>query len=63
MNTIRISEAVRAVEPQVVATRRDLHRHPELGFEEYRTSGMVAARLTALGLTPRTGLAGPESLR
>ena len=37
-------------------TRRDLHRHPELGFEETRTSRLVADRLTALGLAPRTGV-------
>ena len=28
----------------VVATRRDLHAHPELGFKEVRTSGIVAAK-------------------
>jgi amidohydrolase len=37
-------------------TRRDLHRHPELGFEETRTSRLVSERLTALGLAPRTGV-------
>jgi len=57
LNDIRISDAVRAVEPQVLATRRDLHRHPELAFEEFRTSGIVAERLRALGLEPRTGIA------
>lgn len=41
---------------EMVATRRDLHAHPEVGFEEVRTSGIVAARLRALGLEPRTGV-------
>jgi amidohydrolase len=43
---------------RMVEIRRDLHRHPELGFEEVRTAGIVAARLSALGLAPRTGIAG-----
>lgn len=34
----------------IVALRRDFHAHPELGFEEVRTSGIVAARLRELGL-------------
>jgi amidohydrolase len=41
---------------EMVATRRDLHAHPELGFEEVRTSGIVAERLRKLGLEPRTGV-------
>src|SRR5262245_14180478 len=41
---------------ELVATRRDLHAHPELGFEEVRTSGIVAERLKKLGLEPRTGV-------
>lgn len=40
----------------LVALRRDLHRHPELGFEETRTAGVVADRLEALGLSPRRGV-------
>ena len=40
----------------LIAVRRDLHQNPELGFEEVRTSGVVAARLRALGLEPRTGV-------
>ena len=42
----------------LVAFRRDLHRHPELGFEEHRTAAAVAERLTALGLEVTRGLAG-----
>jgi metal-dependent amidase/aminoacylase/carboxypeptidase family protein len=40
----------------LVATRRDLHRHPELAFEETRTAGIVSARLAGLGFSPRTGV-------
>ena len=43
--------------PDLVATRRDLHGHPELAFEEVRTSGIVAQRLRALGLEVRTAVA------
>jgi amidohydrolase len=39
------------------AMRRDFHRHPELGFQEVRTAGMVARELSALGLEVSTGIA------
>ena len=39
---------------ELIAVRRDLHQHPELGFEEVRTAAVVAAKLRALGLQPRT---------
>lgn len=42
---------------ELVAVRRDLHQHPEIAFEEVRTSGIVAERLRALGLDVRTGIA------
>lgn len=41
----------------LVRTRRDLHRHPELGFEERRTARIVADRLEAAGYEVRTGIA------
>ena len=43
--------------PDLVAMRRDLHEHPELAFEEVRTSGIVEQRLRALGLEVQTGIA------
>ena len=43
---------------ELVRLRRDFHRHPELGFREIRTSGIVAARLSELGYEIRTGLGG-----
>lgn len=41
----------------LIDLRRDLHRHPEPRFEEQRTSGMLADRLSALGLTVHRGFA------
>lgn len=38
---------------ELVALRRDLHAHPELGRQEHRTADLVAARLTAAGLIPQ----------
>ncbi|MBL8385283.1 MAG: amidohydrolase [Burkholderiales bacterium] len=48
---------------QMQAWRRDIHAHPELGFEERRTADLVAARLEAFGLkvhrgVGRTGVVG-----
>lgn len=36
--------------------RRDFHRHPELGFQEFRTAGIVARQLQELGLEVTTGI-------
>ncbi|MFZ2173570.1 MAG: glutamate--cysteine ligase [Rhodococcus sp. (in: high G+C Gram-positive bacteria)] len=44
--------APRFGERQLVMWRRDLHAHPELSFEERRTTGVVRDHLTALGLDP-----------
>lgn len=39
------------------AMRRDFHMHPELGFQEVRTAGIVAKELRELGLETTTGIA------
>ncbi len=41
----------------VVALRRDIHMHPELGFEEQRTAALVAERLHGLGFDVHEGVA------
>jgi amidohydrolase len=41
---------------RLVRTRRDLHQHPELAFQERRTAAIVAERLRALDLAPREGI-------
>lgn len=45
------------VMPQVVAWRRDLHAHPELGNREFRTAGVVAEHLERLGMEVTTNVA------
>jgi amidohydrolase len=45
-----LPEALRA---ELVAFRRDLHMHPELGNQEFRTTAAIKARLEAAGLEPR----------
>ena len=41
-----------------IAIRHDLHRHPELAFEEHRTSARVAELLQQWGYEVTTGLGG-----
>ena len=43
--------------PEMVAIRRDLHEHPELGLEEVRTSDVIARHLESYGYTVSRGLA------
>lgn len=49
--------ALRRYEPELVAIRRDIHRHPELGFKETRTAGLVASHLRHWGLAVTEGVA------
>ena len=55
---LELSPEVRASLPDLVALRRDFHRHPELAFAETRTAARVAAFLEGSGLRVRTGLGG-----
>src|SRR5690606_14065004 len=51
-----VAAAVDDVLAEVVAWRRDFHQHPELGFAEIRTAGVIADHLRELGLEVRTGV-------
>lgn len=52
--------AIRAItdriEAGLIEIRRDIHAHPELGFEEVRTAGVVAGELSRLGIPHQTGV-------
>ena len=49
-------EHIRADHAELTALRRDLHAHPELGFEEHRTAEIVVRELTALGIEHHSGI-------
>src|SRR5437868_13015712 len=53
----RIDDAAKKVEAKVIACRRDIHEHPELGNRETRTSKIVADRLRELGIEVKTPVA------
>src|SRR2546430_8625647 len=50
-------DSARSIEPRIVATRRTIHSHPEMGYQEEQTSTLVQARLRDLGIPFRAGLA------
>ena len=45
--------------PELVAIRRDIHAHPEMGLEEHRTAALVAAKLREWGGRPPQAWAAP----
>lgn len=51
-----IRTIVDRIESGLVEIRRDIHAHPELGFEEVRTASVVARELERLGIPHRTGI-------
>ena len=54
--TIHILPEVQAQSEKIIRTRRDIHQNPELGFQEFETSALIAKRLTELGLSVKTGV-------
>jgi amidohydrolase len=53
---MEIVERVRAFHEELTACRRDIHAHPELGFEEQRTSDLVADQLAGFGIEVHRGI-------
>lgn len=54
----QIDQRAKAIEDKLIAWRRDIHQHPELGNQETRTAKLVADHLRALGMDVKTGVAG-----
>jgi amidohydrolase len=54
--TTAILQRAHELAPRLVEIRRAIHRHPELGFAEYRTAALVAEVLRSLGVETETGV-------
>src|SRR4030095_10336475 len=53
----KISTAAGKIEAKCIAWRRDIHEHPELGNNEYRTAKLIAGHLRSLGIEVKEGVA------
>ncbi|MEO2203624.1 M20 family metallopeptidase [Paenibacillus pabuli] len=63
MEQAKLFELAQQLQPKLTNWRRDFHRNPEIGYEEVRTSGIVAEHLESLGLevtryVGKTGVVG-----
>lgn len=58
MSTDTLQQLAEALSPELIDFRRDLHRHPELSFQESRTAAKVLEQLQGLGLTIQTAVGG-----
>jgi amidohydrolase len=57
INPDRIRSEIQALQPQLVALRRQIHQHPELGFQERLTAETIAKKLTEWKIPHQVGIA------
>jgi amidohydrolase len=53
----KIRPEIQALQPELVAFRRQIHQQPELGFKEKLTAAAIAKKLTEWGIPHQTGIA------
>jgi hippurate hydrolase len=53
---VPIEQKIAALQAEMTAWRRDIHAHPELGFEERRTADLVASQLQSFGIEVHRGI-------
>ena len=54
--SIKVLPEVEAIKNNIIDNRRDFHKHPELGFNEHRTSRVISEKLTSYGINVKTGI-------
>jgi len=54
--SINIRPEVQQIAENIITTRRDIHKHPELSFKEFRTAKLVAEKLKSLGILVKEGV-------
>lgn len=47
-----VQNKARSIAPEIIELRRHIHQHPELSYQEFQTSALVAERLREMGLQP-----------
>jgi metal-dependent amidase/aminoacylase/carboxypeptidase family protein len=57
VNLKNVRLAIRALQPQLVEWRRQIHQKPELGFQEKITAEFIAEKLQSWGIAHQTGIA------
>jgi len=57
VNLSQIRPDIRNLQSELVNWRRQLHQHPELGFQEHHTAEFIARKLQAWGIEHQTGIA------
>ena len=53
-NTINIHPKIELIKDSIIQIRRDIHKHPELSFEEFRTAKLISNKLLELGIKVTT---------
>jgi hippurate hydrolase len=53
---VTVIDDIQKLAPELTAFRRDIHAHPELGYQEERTADRIAAQLTAAGIDVTRGV-------
>jgi amidohydrolase len=54
--SVKILSEVEAIKNEIIANRREFHKHPELGFKEHRTAKVIADKLKSYGIDVKTGI-------